>query len=97
MPFLTSEHEARHAPLLVMARGGDHNKRPWSEGPSHGGRQPPCHRARMDTGPDWALFSNRWGSDPHQRLFGLAFHDDADHRLLVGVSFLLQERRRCWR
>jgi hypothetical protein len=24
-----------------MARDGDHGKHPWSEGPSHGGQQPP--------------------------------------------------------
>jgi hypothetical protein len=33
-PFLTSDLEAHLAPLLVMAGGGDHDKRPWGEGPS---------------------------------------------------------------
>jgi hypothetical protein len=52
VPFLASNHEACPDLLLVMARGGDHSKHPWSEGPSLGGRQLSSHWARMDTRPD---------------------------------------------
>jgi hypothetical protein len=36
---LTTDIEARPAPLLMMASGGDHDKRPWSGGPNHDGHQ----------------------------------------------------------
>jgi hypothetical protein len=66
MPFLASDLDACPAPLLVMARNGDHRKPPLSEGPSSSGQQLPSHRARMDAGPDWALSSTRWGFRPRR-------------------------------
>jgi hypothetical protein len=39
MSFLEANIEARPASLLVMASGGDHDKRPWGKGPSHDGHQ----------------------------------------------------------
>jgi hypothetical protein len=65
MASLTSDLEARLAPLLMMARNGDHDKCPWSEGPSYGNRQPPSHRVRMGTSSDRASLSTMWGFSPH--------------------------------
>jgi hypothetical protein len=64
MPFLASNLEAHLAPLLMMASGGHYDKRSWGEGPSHDGRQPPPHWARMDTALSWASSSTRWGFTP---------------------------------
>jgi hypothetical protein len=51
--------------------------------------------SRLVTGRGWTLAPTGPCCQTGQQLFGLAFHDDADRWLLVGVSFLLQERRRC--
>jgi hypothetical protein len=88
-PFLTSNIEARPAPLLVMAKNGDDDKHCWGEGPSHNGRWPPSHRVRLDIGLDWTSSSTRWGSILYRWLHGLASCRGTNHRLLVGVGLLL--------
>jgi hypothetical protein len=58
-PFLASYLEASPVSLLEMASDDDCDKRPWSEGPSHGSQSPPPRRVREVAGPDWALVENR--------------------------------------
>jgi hypothetical protein len=93
-PFLVSDLEGCPAPLLVMAKDGNRGKRPWSEGSSHDGRQSPSHQLQMDTGPDQALSSTRWGFSPCRLWHGLASCDDDDRSLMVDVGLLLLQTRR---
>jgi hypothetical protein len=59
MSFLEANIEARPASLLVMASGGDHDKRPWGKVPSHDGHQSRSRQARMDAALGWASSSSR--------------------------------------
>jgi hypothetical protein len=62
-PFLTPDLQASPTSLLQMVRGDNHDKRPWSNGSSHGSQSPPSHRMRTTAGLDRASMANRLGTD----------------------------------
>jgi hypothetical protein len=80
--FLTADLQARPAPLLVRASGGDHDKRPWDESPGHDGHQPPSHRARIDVSSSRASPLARWGFTRRRLFLGLASCCGVDLSLL---------------
>jgi hypothetical protein len=65
-PFLTFSLEASPISLLEMAKGNDHDKRPWGRDPSHGAQSPPPHWMRIAAGHNWALLLGRMGTSEHR-------------------------------
>jgi hypothetical protein len=72
LPFLTIDLKGRHAPLPVMASGGDHGERACGGSPHRNHRQPLSCQGRMNASSSRASPSARWVFTLCQRLPGLA-------------------------
>jgi hypothetical protein len=89
MPFLDAKIEARHAPLPMMAHGGDRNMHLWGGDLGYAGCQPLSHRGRTDATLDQASLSAMLGFTLCWQSHGPASCHNADPCLLISVGLLL--------